>query len=71
MPESVKCPKCGTEIGEIVEVDGVQLLRMGHALCRAWYGSCACCGESFSWSLASIALKKLIERYCNLKKSSV
>jgi len=38
MPESVKCPKCGTEIGEIVEVDGVQLLRMGHALCRAACG---------------------------------
>ncbi len=62
MANSVKCSCCGAEIGEIVEVDGVQLLRMGHALCRAWYGSCACCGESFSWSLSSIALKKLIEK---------
>ncbi len=68
MPESVKCPKCGTEIGELVEIDNVQVLRMGNALCRAWYGSCARCGEAFSWSLSSIALKKLIERVLQSQK---
>ncbi len=62
MPENVKCPRCGQSLGEAIEIEGITVLRMGNALCRAWYGSCACCGESFSWSLSSIALKKLIEK---------
>lgn len=60
--DEVKCPCCGQVLGEIVVIDGLPLLRMGHGLCRAWYGSCSRCGESVSWSLSSIALKRLIEK---------
>ena len=36
MPENVKCPHCGNEIGTIVCVDDVQLLQMGGGLCREY-----------------------------------
>ncbi len=68
MPENVKCPRCGAEIGEIVEVDGVQLLRMGHALCREWHGVCCQCGYGLHWSTSEQMLSSLVRRLLQEQK---
>lgn len=68
MPESVKCPRCGTEIGKVIEIDGVQVLRIGGIVTRFAHGVCATCGGEIHWSIADAALEWLLRRYCNQVK---
>ena len=69
MPENVKCPKCGTEIGELVEIDGVTLLHIGGLITRFAHGTCACCGEEFHWSIADLALARLLAHFGQCRKN--
>lgn len=68
MPENVKCPHCGNEIGTIVCVDDVQLLQMGGGLCREWHGVCCQCGYGLHWSISEQMLSSLVRRLLQEQK---
>lgn len=59
----VKCPQCGHVIGDLMEGDGIVLLRVGGGICRAFHGICAVCGEEIHWSVSEQALSRLMAWY--------
>lgn len=71
MAEALKCsnPKCGAELGRLVDVQGTSLLLMGSGLCREWHGVCAVCGKEFHWSVRDQLLESLLKRVINSTKT--
>lgn len=61
MPDEVKCPSCGQVIGQVVTLDDIKVLQVGGALCRFVHGVCSQCGEEIHWSMADIALSRLLK----------
>lgn len=68
MADLIKCPKCQSEVGAIVNIEGQPLLQAGGVLCRELHGVCAQCGYGLHWSLSNQMLASLIERVLQLQK---
>lgn len=61
MSDVVKCPRCGQVIGQVIALDDIKVLQVGGALCRFLHGICSQCGEEIHWSMADIALSRLLK----------
>ena len=63
--EIVTCPKCGNEIGEIMEINGLSLLRINSLAIRNIDSICLHCGASFNWHYPDLMLRRIINRQNN------
>lgn len=54
--KTVRCPKCGTYIGQMVTREGVELLLINSVLTNVLRGVCVDCGAEIHWSLSERAL---------------
>lgn len=69
MGKSIKCanPECRADMGMIVEVDRVELLKIGNSITRSHHGVCAICGAEFHWSVGDRALWMLVTHAIELR----
>ena len=60
--EPVTCPRCGTELGKVLDLGGgVQALQAGGLIIREGHGmACAQCGRAVHWDINDQRLEKLI-----------
>lgn len=66
--KTVRCPKCGTYIGQMVTREGVELLLINSVLTNVLRGVCVDCGAEIHWSLSERALSDLIRGKSKLRK---
>ena len=66
--KTVRCPKCGTFIGQTVMRDGVELLLINSVLTNVLRGVCVDCGAEIHWSISERALADLIQRVKDRRK---
>lgn len=59
---AVRCVACGSVQGNIVSIDGVELLDDGPSLVRAKHATCKACGADFHWVMSDRMLSRLITR---------
>ena len=59
--KTVRCPKCGTYIGQMVTREGVELLLVNAVLTNVLRGVCVDCGAEIHWSISERALSNLIK----------
>jgi hypothetical protein len=57
-------------IGVTQDVDGIEFLRIGTGLARAFHGACAICGEEFHRSIGDRALALLVQHVLLLRSAS-
>ncbi len=61
--ESVVCPHCHRGvIGQIREVEGLEVLFIGNVPTETWKGFCPVCHKRFSWMINERRLESLIRR---------
>lgn len=65
---TVRCPKCGTYIGQMVTREGVELLLINSVLTNVLRGVCVDCGTEIHWSISESALADLIQRVKDRRK---
>ena len=65
---TVRCPKCGTYIGQMVTREGVELLLINSVLTNVLRGVCVDCGAEIHWSISERALADLIQRVKDRRK---
>lgn len=63
MSEIIKCQKCGNEIGEIMIVNELELLRIGSWAFRNVDAVCLQCGATFNWHYPDRMLQRIINRH--------
>ena len=56
------CSKCSMEVGELVVLENVELVRIRGVILRYAHGFCIECGTEFHWSVSDRMLKRIIER---------
>ena len=66
--KTVRCPKCGTYIGQMVTREGVELLLINSVLTNVLRGVCVDCGTEIHWSISERALAKLIRHTEDIRK---
>jgi len=66
--KTVRCPKCGTFIGQMVTREGVELLLVNAVLTNVLRGVCVDCGAEIHWSISERALADLIQRVKDRRK---
>lgn len=64
MREPIKCVGCHRVIGQLVEVNGAELLHIGDGAWREVHGVCIHCGTAFHWSVSDQMLNNLLKRVC-------
>lgn len=60
----VKCKndKCDATIGQLVEIDGMEWLRVNGVIIRSMHGICSKCGAQVHWSTSDLILERIIRR---------
>ena len=66
--KTVRCPKCGTYIGQMVTREGVELLLINSVLTNVLRGVCVDCGTEIHWSISERALATLIRKVKDNRK---
>jgi hypothetical protein len=56
---------CRTEIGRLIEQEGICFLQINGLLLREAHGICIQCGSPFHWSVRDQMFEKLIGRVLN------
>lgn len=56
------CSKCSGEIGELVAIENVELVRIRGVILRYAHGFCIECGTEFHWSVSDRMLQRMLER---------
>lgn len=59
--DEIRC-KCGHVIGQIVSVNGAQLLDINGMICREVHGICPKCGYGVHWSVSDLLLQRILDR---------
>lgn len=53
---------CGALIGQVEDVEGVDLLRIGNLIARYVHGVCRQCGREYQWNTNDRMLQRLVRR---------
>lgn len=61
-PNTIVC-KCGAELGQIIQADGVQLIKIGAVVVEELHGRCIQCGAGVHTSMPRGAYIRLMRHY--------
>lgn len=61
--EPVNCQNCQNQLGEIVNVKGIDMLHAGGGLWRDMRGYCAQCGKPFYWATSDRQFSDVIRLF--------
>lgn len=56
------CPRCNKIIGQIVQIEGIDRLRINGVFCSRIVGNCTNCGHPIYYATADKFIEKLIQR---------
>jgi hypothetical protein len=56
------CMNCKGEIGELVSIENIELVRIRGVILRYAHGFCIECGTEFHWSVSDRMLQRMLER---------